>query len=106
MLFGCVTKPNGESAMPMVTVEYSEGTLSREQRDSLAEEMTHVLLEIEGGADTPDGRSIAWVRFREIAATDWYVGGTTAAKYVSAAGKFLIELNVPEGSMNQERKSE
>lgn len=92
--------------MPMVTVEYPSGSLSQAQKDDLAEEMTHVLLEIEGGADTPDGRSIAWVRFQEIPATDWYIGGTTSDKYVSAAGKFLIELNVPEGSMNQARKSE
>lgn len=90
----------------MVTVEYPEGSLSQAQKDDLAEEMTHVLLEIEGGADTPDGRSIAWVRFQEIPATDWYIGGTTGDKYVSAAGKFLIELNVPEGSMDQARKSE
>src|SRR5882762_2738434 len=88
-----VRQTNGsekEDAMPMITVEYPQGTLSQEQKDALAEEMTHVLLEIEGGADTPDGRSIAWVRFREIAETDWYIGGTTDGKYVSAAGKFLI----------------
>jgi phenylpyruvate tautomerase PptA (4-oxalocrotonate tautomerase family) len=92
--------------VPMITVEYPNGALSQEQKDTLAEDMTHVLLEIEGGADTPDGRSIAWVRFREIAPTDWYIGGTTDKKYVAAAGKFLIELNVPEGSMNQARKSD
>ena len=92
--------------MPMITVDYPERALSQGQKDELAEEMTHVLLEIEGGADTPEGRSIAWVRFREIAASDWYIGGTTDAKYVSAAGKFLIELNVPEGSMNQIQKSD
>ncbi len=92
--------------MPMITVEYPEGALLQEQKDALAEEMTHVLLQIEGGADTPEGRSIAWVRFRPIAAADWYIGGTADRKYVAAAGKFLIELNVPEGSMDQTRKSE
>lgn len=92
--------------MPLITVEYPEGALLQDQKDALAEEMTHVLLQIEGGADTPEGRSIAWVRFRPIAAADWYIGGTTDRKYVSAAGKFLIELNVPEGSMDQARKSE
>jgi phenylpyruvate tautomerase PptA (4-oxalocrotonate tautomerase family) len=92
--------------MPMVTVEYPAGTLSQAQKEALAEELTHVLLVIEGGEDTPQGRSIAWVRFREIAAADWYIGGTTDGKYVSPTGKFLIELNVPEGSMNQALKSE
>lgn len=92
--------------MPMVTVEYPRDALSQKQKDALAEEMTRVLLEIEDGADTPDGRSIAWVRFKEIAEADWYIGGTTDGRYVSAAGKFLIELNVPEGSMDQSRKSD
>jgi phenylpyruvate tautomerase PptA (4-oxalocrotonate tautomerase family) len=90
----------------MITVDYPKRALSQGQKDELAEEMTRILLEIEGGADTPEGRSIAWVRFREIAPMDWYIGGTTDAKYVSAAGKFLIELNVPEGSMNQAQKSD
>lgn len=91
--------------MPMITVEYVEGQLSPDQKAALAEEMTHVILQIEGGADTPAGRSIASVRFRAIAADDWYIGGHTDDTFVSAAGKFLIELNVPEGSMNQARKS-
>lgn len=92
--------------MPMITVEYVEGQLTPEQKEQLAEEMTHVILQIEGGADTPEGRSIASVRFRTIAAEDWYIGGHTDDTFVSASGKFLIELNVPEGSMDQGRKSE
>lgn len=92
--------------MPMITVEYVEGHLTPEQKAALAEEMTHVILQIEGGADTPEGRSIASVRFRAISAEDWYIGGYTDDTFVSASGKFLVELNVPEGSMDQGRKSE
>ena len=92
--------------MPMITVEYVQGHLTAEQKERLAEEMTHVILQIEGGADTPEGRSIASVRFRAIAADDWYIGGRTDDTFVSASGKFLVELNVPEGSMDQSRKSE
>ncbi len=91
--------------MPMVTVDCVRGALSREQKDQLAEELTHVLLEIEGGQDTPRGRSIAWVRFKEIEQDEWFIGGKSDDTYVAEAGKFLVELNVPEGSMNQERKS-
>ncbi len=91
--------------MPMVTVDCVKGALTREQKDELAEELTHVLLEIEGGQDTPGGRSIAWVRFKEIEQDEWFIGGKSDDTYVAEAGKFLIELNVPEGSMNQERKS-
>lgn len=91
--------------MPLMTVDYPEGALSHQQKDALAEELTRVVLEIEGGADTPATRSIAWVRFRSVPREDWYVGGTSGDTYVSVAGKFLVELNVPEGSMDQGRKS-
>jgi phenylpyruvate tautomerase PptA (4-oxalocrotonate tautomerase family) len=92
--------------MPMITVEYVDGQLTPAQKATLAEEMTHVILQIEGGADTPAGRSIASVRFRTIAADDWYLGGHTDDTFVSPTGKFLVELNVPEGSMDQVRKSQ
>lgn len=91
--------------MPMLTVDHPKGALSRDQKDQLAEELTHVLLEIEGGQDTPGGRSIAWVRFKEMEDDDWFIGGRSDDTHVAEAGKFLVELNVPEGSMNQERKS-
>jgi len=64
-----------------------------------------VLLEIEGGADTPGGRSIAWVLLNELDDDAWAIGGRFDDTYVSAAGKFLIDVEVPEGSMNQQRKS-
>lgn len=92
--------------MPMVTVQYPKGGLTPAQKNVLAEELTHVLLLIEGGLDNPATRSIAWVRFQEMEAHDWYVGGKNDGAYVAAAGKFLIELNVPEGSMDQLRKSD
>ncbi len=92
--------------MPMVTVHHVRGALDATQKEALAEEMTHVLLTIEGGEDTEAGRSLAWVRFQEVDNDDWYVGGTTGAKYVSAAGKFLVIVTVPEGSMEKTRKSQ
>ena len=92
--------------MPAIIVEYVTNKLSPSQKQALAEELTHVILQIEGGADTPEGRSIASVRFRAVDAEDWYLGGSIDDTYVSATGKFIIELNVPEGSMDKERKSE
>jgi phenylpyruvate tautomerase PptA (4-oxalocrotonate tautomerase family) len=91
--------------MPLITVDYPTGSLTPEQKAQLAEEMTKVILEIEGGADTPGGRSIAWVRFKEMPNDDWYIGGTNDGSYTSPTGKFLIELNVPEGSTDQVRKT-
>lgn len=92
--------------MPMMTVQYPHEALTPEKKDQLAEDLTKVILQIEGGADTPAGRSIAWVRFQPIARDDWYLGGRTDATFEAEAGRWLVELNVPEGSMNQDRKSD
>jgi phenylpyruvate tautomerase PptA (4-oxalocrotonate tautomerase family) len=94
-----------EKSMPMVTVHFVKNSLDPSKKQALAEEMTNVLLEIEGGQDTPGGRSIAWVMFNEIDNNDWYIGGKSDSTYMSKAGKFLVVVTVPEGSMNKERKS-
>lgn len=72
----------------MVTVECPKGQLSAAQKADLAEELTRVLLEIEGGGDTPFGRAGSWVRFRETDRSDWFVGGTNDGTYVSTSGLF------------------
>lgn len=92
--------------MPMMTVQHPPHALDQELKDELAEDLTKVILAIEGGADTPEGRAIAWVRFQPIEQEDWYIGGSNDLASEAEAGRWLIELNVPEGSMDQERKSE
>ena len=91
--------------MPLVTVECPAGQLSAAQKADLAEELTKVLLEIEGGGDTPFGRAGSGVRFRETDRADWFIGGTNDGSYVSASGLFLVELNVPEGLLDQKKIS-
>jgi phenylpyruvate tautomerase PptA (4-oxalocrotonate tautomerase family) len=91
--------------MPMATVHYVKDAITPAQKEALGEEMTNVLLMIEGGQDTPGGRSIAWVMFNELDPSDWFIGGKTDNTYVAAAGKFLVVVAVPEGSMTKERKS-
>lgn len=92
--------------MPSITVEHPSGSLNSAQKSALAEQLTHVLLQIEGGVDNPAARSIAWVRYREVAKDDWFIGGTNDDAFVAKGGKFLAELNVPEGSMDMDRKSQ
>lgn len=92
--------------MPMMTVQHPPEALDQAKKDALAEGLTKVILAIEGGADTPETRSIAWVRFQPIEQADWYLGGKTDGTFEAEAGRWLVELNVPEGSMDQERKSE
>jgi phenylpyruvate tautomerase PptA (4-oxalocrotonate tautomerase family) len=47
--------------MPMIHVHYQAGSLSAERKRALAEKLTDVLIEVEGGGavDGPKARSIA-----------------------------------------------
>ena len=92
--------------MPLVTVDYPAGQLSAAQKAELAEDLTRVLLEVEGGGDTPFGRAGSWVLFRELPGADWFVGGVNDGTYVSGSGRFLVELTVPEGVLDQQRVSD
>lgn len=92
--------------MSLVSVEYPAGQLSMTQKAQLAEEMTAVMLEIEGGGDTPFGRAGSLVRFREQDRADWFVGGVNDETYVQGKDIFLIEIVVPEGLLDQHRKSQ
>lgn len=91
--------------MPLVQVNLPKNSLSSEQRAQLAEEMTSVLLLIEGGVDNPEGRAIAYVIFNEIDPDDWFVGGRLDDTYVYPGGRFIFDVTVPQGSCNQERKN-
>ncbi|WP_293900201.1 hypothetical protein [Phenylobacterium sp.] len=92
--------------MPLVTVEYPAGQLSAPQKAVLAEELTALMLEIEGGGDTPFGRAGSLVRFRETDRADWFVGGVNDETYVQGRPIFLVEIYVPEGLLDQQRKSQ
>ena len=91
--------------MPLITVEHPAGQLSPTQKAVLAEDLTRILLEIEGGGDTAFGRSGSWVRFREFQPGDWFVGGVNDGTHVSASGLFLVDVVVPEGLLDQPNMS-
>ena len=91
--------------MPLVRVTLVEGSLDEEQRAQLADELTSVLLMIEGGVDNPEGRAIAYVLFDEVQAKGWYVGGKLDDTYVYPGGRFIFHVTVPQGSCDQDRKN-
>ena len=93
--------------MPLIHVYHPTGALTPERKAALAEKLTHVVIEIEGGpgVDGPRARAIAWVMFHEVAADSWAIGGTFDDSYVSPPGKFLVKVQVPEGALSQARKA-
>lgn len=92
--------------MPIMNVCYSAGDLSETSKADLARKLTDVMIRMEGGANTSGGRAFAWVLFNELSQGDWWAGGEAGNGYVSPPGRFLIHVNIPEGYMNAEHKSE
>jgi len=87
--------------MPLMRITYEHGTLTDAQKTRFAEEVTHALLIGEGGADTPAGRSVAYVIFDEVGPRTWYVGGAL----VPPANRFLFDVVYPDGASNQSAKT-
>lgn len=92
--------------MPVMQVFHPQGLLSDERKAALAQKLTDVLLTMEGNAKTSGGFGFATVLFTEVAQSDWWVGGRTDMTYVAPPGKVLVRVNIPEGYMNQARKTE
>jgi phenylpyruvate tautomerase PptA (4-oxalocrotonate tautomerase family) len=91
--------------MPIMDVRYAAGSLDVAGKAALAERLTDVLVQMEGGANTSGGRAFAWVCFSEFAADDlWIAGRPTVGSEGGAT--FLVHISVPEGYMNRARKDE
>lgn len=91
--------------MPIIRLYYPKGTLSREQKGTLAQRLTEVLITMEGGAGTRGGRAFASVLMTEMDPENWWVGGRQDGMFVARAGKFLVDVSIPEGYMNGEQKT-
>jgi phenylpyruvate tautomerase PptA (4-oxalocrotonate tautomerase family) len=87
--------------MPLIEVTYPEGTLSDAQRQSLADELTTVMLRSERAPDTEFFRSITWVYLHELPGTNVLAAG----KPVDAS-TFRIDVTTPEGALSDDRREE
>lgn len=92
--------------MPMIRIFHPEGAITREKKDRLAEQLTQLLLMIEGGIDKREGREIAFVVFQGVPTGDWYVGGRSDDTYAAPGGRFVIEVTVPEAATSQVAKTQ
>jgi len=92
--------------MPIVQLQYPQGSLDPERKARLAGRLTDVMLDMEGGARTEGGIAFATVLFSEVPQGDWWTGGRADERYVHPPGRFLARVSIPEGYMNQQHKSE
>lgn len=90
--------------MPIMDVRYATGSLDNATKADLARRLTDVLIQMEGGANTPGGRAFACVCFTEFARDDLWVAGRCGGDAFPAA--FLVHISVPEGYMNRPHKNE
>lgn len=65
--------------MPFVNVRTARGLLNAEQKSRLHEELTEVLVRIEGGGD-PDFRQFVMVLIEEHEQHSWSVAGREVSK--------------------------
>jgi phenylpyruvate tautomerase PptA (4-oxalocrotonate tautomerase family) len=91
--------------MPVLQVHHLKGALDASSKRALAENLTEVLLTMEGGARSAGGLAFATVLFTEVQPEDWWVGGRTDSTHVGPPGKFLVRVTIPEGYMSQPDKS-
>jgi phenylpyruvate tautomerase PptA (4-oxalocrotonate tautomerase family) len=92
--------------MPIIRLHYPKGALSTEQKQSLAQRLTDVLITMEGGAGTRGGRAFASVLMTEMDPENWWVGGRVDGMFIAKAGKFLVDVTIPEGYMNAAQKTD
>ncbi len=91
--------------MPIMDVRYATGSLDIASKAVLAERLTDVLIRMEGGANTADGRAFAWVCFTQFAGDDLWIAGRSNVA-VGSSPAFLVHVLIPEGYMNRARKNE
>lgn len=92
--------------MPLLRITHQRGAISDAQKAKLADELTAAILIAEVGADTPAGRSVAYVIFEEVdPKTSWFVGGKPDLN-PPKGGRLLFDIVYPVGASPQPDKSE
>jgi phenylpyruvate tautomerase PptA (4-oxalocrotonate tautomerase family) len=91
--------------MPLIRIHHPANRFDAEQKQRLAERLTQLLLQIEGGHDTPAGRTLAYVVFVDVAKDQWFVGGRSDSTFQVGDERILVEVTVPEASTSQHYKS-
>jgi phenylpyruvate tautomerase PptA (4-oxalocrotonate tautomerase family) len=87
--------------MPMIDITYPAGSISGEQRQTLADEVTTALLRAERAPDTEFFRSITWAIVHELPAEHVFAAGQPVQAPI-----VRIEATTPEGALSDRRRAE
>jgi phenylpyruvate tautomerase PptA (4-oxalocrotonate tautomerase family) len=87
--------------MPMIDLTYPADSISADQRQTLADELTTALLRAERAPDTEFFRSITWVFVHELPA-----GNVLSAGRPVEAPVVRVEVTTPEGALSDRRRAE
>jgi len=86
--------------MPLIYVNYPEGTIADSERDILAEKLTTIALDCEHLPSTPFVRSTTWIYFNSLPSPYVYNGGKSGGTKIIS-----LEVNAFEGGLNSEDKA-
>jgi phenylpyruvate tautomerase PptA (4-oxalocrotonate tautomerase family) len=87
--------------MPMIDITYPAGSISAEQRQALANEITTALLRAERAPDTEFFRSITWAMVHELPAEHVFAAGQPVQAPI-----VRVEATTPEGALSDRRRAE
>lgn len=87
--------------MPLIDVTYPEGTLTPDERTTLADELTTVLLRAERAPDTEFFRTVTWVYVHEMPEGTVLSAGRPVEQPI-----FKVDVTTPEGALSDRRRKE
>jgi phenylpyruvate tautomerase PptA (4-oxalocrotonate tautomerase family) len=86
--------------MPLIDVTYPAGKLNKEAQETVAAQLTNILMEIEGTKGIAAIAAGTWLVLHEADENTIAVGGKFAL------GRYRVEIATPVGTLNMAQKAE
>jgi len=86
--------------MPNIDVTYPAGALSQDAQAAVAQELTNILMEIEGTKGNAAIAAGTWLLLHEAAENTIAVGGKFSP------GRYRVVVDVPAGVLNKDQKAD
>ena len=84
--------------MPVIDVTYPAGALNAQAQESVAAQLTDILMDIEGSKGIAAIAAGTWLLLHEAAPNTVAVGGKISA------GRYRVEIAIPAGTLNMAQK--